>query len=1600
MKEAAAHIATPVLQRKTGPFFLRSVEEGKEENAFFKVQAKLAVGGKNDPAEREADAIADTVVSKQGIDVQTCAACEQEEQTASKDAVQEKPAAAEKNNPDEKENDAAADVVAGKKEDVVQEKCAESDSDKKVNPKKEDAADINPVQTKLSVGRKDDPYEQQADAAADSIVNRSTRDAASVEPADRNNPIQKKTLSFSPIPITPVQAKCAECEQEALQEKEERQEEPISRKAAFESADDPPEQSVQRMCRECEEGMRIFRTVIGQAAGGGSSKREAVIAMAKTMLGKIKAKQPGAGGQRVGADQLWEIFKLAAPGIWSEEAVKTSGQPLPSWCGIFAVWAHKKAGIDLGNWQMGRGVTAFGTLKQTTTPQPGDIGYIDQPYQHHCIVTKVNGDSIESIDGNSGLFSEVIENTRPLKAYSGFFTAFSGSSTGLQKKETGEIQEKGEANTASDEPVETALHASKGGGSALEEGVKQEMETGFEADFSQVRIHTGSAAVQMSNQLHAQAFTHGSDIYFNESKFDPGSSQGKHLLAHELTHTLQQGASMQKKPEPAIQKQDDENPNYSLLYNFRDELVPFFFKLSDAVIEKITNNTDADALIRQGLNKSMYFDDGTPVYETPAFLKTVKVTALIKSDIEAWPGINAPVMNNLQQLITARVKAVENTFILEKLTVFLRTSATTDPAFIDWNILLPLLKADVMNWQAESAVDASDFDQYEWALDLLADEVKGFDPVAGAVNPDAAEFNRLIYPFIIDNPDIFSEEVMGAHSEKFLALWLDRIAQIKYVPDNFSIDDFAVGDEINNAEKLREKLLQDFISREVPVLMVNYLLDQWTISGQAPDDWLKNLDVDAYKDALLDHLAATFIAKALTDPAYAGALRVAAIEKTKFDTIRLIYLLAAGRETYNKDLENLLGKTSKADLDEEEVYIVEGPSEYFDQATQVASATGKFLGAIQPDRSISEETFTFVNDIIKALNIPEKYVSLFQVGQFAVYIGNFQKTVQNEKSDVKKLLSDRIEVDYESIAKVVKDWVKYADEFIDKQWLPMLKAVAMDMLRANKEEIEWILDNYDQGNERYATDMYTGADELEKLADGLQAEDYEEIEYEGKIATKKDIPYLRDLIQFMRDEANARSSGKLGEEEKSKLQEAIDSYEQVMKDVESDEFDPLDYSHEVYEEARKRLGISEFEDFTTVGDVLNGRIAAAKNPFLAKVIVNWHWKETAERAFYNGLLLVGLGLLTVGSMLVPGVGGLILGVIDISVGIGMGVHGVVDAYEILRMAKLDTHGTIRGVSVEQAEEAVKHAWLGLVFNVVLTVGPIVLSKVLKVRGAGGVELGAETRSWENTLSKETRDALKANPALRKLYAEMDEGVRRLLTLCESPCIPLDYAPKPGEVDRIKSFMQKLKVPDNHPGLREYLHHPSRRENLTKAMDGIEDVKNMGELEARLDRAIAGNVKQAGASASKAGSLWKYTRPDGVVVTEYEIASHGYLTDNRGTTRFFQSHHGIQDAWAVEKGISGYARDDCPAILLRDSKLGTPHQIVTARQAARAGDRVSRTYALERDLLIQDMKAAGVPEGTANNLLGQSDSYFGKLYRNIEAAGDLNELDRIFGIWKP
>lgn len=91
----------------------------------------------------------------------------------------------------------------------------------------------------------------------------------------------------------------------------------------------------------------------------------------------------------------------------------------------------------------------------------------------------------------------------------------------------------------------SGLAAARSGGSPLPAGARGFFEPRFGRALGHVRIHHGASAGGLARDINARAFTHGLDIYFAPGQYDPASAEGRRLLAHELTHTFQQGGGQQ-----------------------------------------------------------------------------------------------------------------------------------------------------------------------------------------------------------------------------------------------------------------------------------------------------------------------------------------------------------------------------------------------------------------------------------------------------------------------------------------------------------------------------------------------------------------------------------------------------------------------------------------------------------------------------------------------------------------------------------------------------------------------------------------------------------------------------------------------------------------------------------------------------------------------------------------------------------------------------------------------------------------------------------------------------------------------------------------------
>ena len=135
----------------------------------------------------------------------------------------------------------------------------------------------------------------------------------------------------------------------------------------------------------------------------------------------------------------------------------------------------------------------------------------------------------------------------------------------IQRQETEEEEEEKEIiqpKRVTDEEakeipeIETYISRTRGSGNPLPPAHRAFMEKRFGVDFSNVRIHADSEAARMARALNAEAFTYGRDVYFGEGRYKPETTEGKKLLAHELTHVVQQGL-IKKKIRPKIFKKSN-----------------------------------------------------------------------------------------------------------------------------------------------------------------------------------------------------------------------------------------------------------------------------------------------------------------------------------------------------------------------------------------------------------------------------------------------------------------------------------------------------------------------------------------------------------------------------------------------------------------------------------------------------------------------------------------------------------------------------------------------------------------------------------------------------------------------------------------------------------------------------------------------------------------------------------------------------------------------------------------------------------------------------------------------------------------------------------
>ena len=130
-----------------------------------------------------------------------------------------------------------------------------------------------------------------------------------------------------------------------------------------------------------------------------------------------------------------------------------------------------------------------------------------------------------------------------------------------EEKEKLHIQRKVDTSATSDSSVSDNFVSSLGTGQPLDVSIRAYFEPRFGMDFSHVRIHTGQRSAESASSINALAYTLGTEVVFGAGQYQPGTMQGMRLLAHELTHVVQQSEghgetvrSIRRRSAPYIRK--------------------------------------------------------------------------------------------------------------------------------------------------------------------------------------------------------------------------------------------------------------------------------------------------------------------------------------------------------------------------------------------------------------------------------------------------------------------------------------------------------------------------------------------------------------------------------------------------------------------------------------------------------------------------------------------------------------------------------------------------------------------------------------------------------------------------------------------------------------------------------------------------------------------------------------------------------------------------------------------------------------------------------------------------------------------------------------
>ena len=860
--------------------------------------------------------------------------------------------------------------------------------------------------------------------------------------------------------------------------------------------------------------------------------------------------------------------------------------------------------------------------------------------------------------------------------------------------------------TAVSPEVRSAI-ASPDAGAPLSGSVRARIESHLNTDLSGVRVHSDTGAQRAAADLNAKAFTHENHVWLGSQQ----SAEDVSLMAHEATHVVQQAGGVQgmgvqllradsvglppvfvqRAPAKVVRDiRADGTDELQAWMLFRGEYLVIVLRPDAGTLARF----DADPALLDKLGTSLtnaLNPAGVPVPETRGFLIGPVVRTLVEEELPRWVDAPDSGLAGLARVLNERAAEFRKQAVRADLEAYLGVN----PGTIDWPSVLPGIRTDFYTKGKDSLRGQSLRDRADFVLLVLETEVATAPAVVGGVVPP--KLSDSVWDFAMSF-NVAKGTSPAAFSEKYLGEYVKLIATLEFVPAGFDLARYKPsGADLAAGE--RHKVLDAWVAANAVEATTKVVLDDWTASGLDFRIYASKLDLDAKKSRILDKLTDAFLKAASGDQELNRALlRMADAQATYAILTRLV---AAGRSAEKRNRE-LIAAIDAPDPDKHpELDDLAGdPRTIYEGEFYIAQAINNVLSHVQLGARVDFELVANSVAIAGKANISPHLGFLVFLLTIGAELAALLAMRDTQRAHAREDIAERVDLSWEAIKKIIDNRGKEAEKFLDGTWIPMLKKVAGEWVDANYKELKDAYDHFatwaPQSSGRYKLTAWF----IEDTANKLESGEIKSATLNGATVTADNVKELRTAVTVLREKAAQLDTPQGRHEKREEIKKAVDAYAKVKANIADGTYKPENYGEAVVVEAKKRLKIGLFE-YTSLWQQATRQVVVRDNPFQAYTIAMWRVENIVDKAVSD--LLTGFlrGGLLIGSLIVPGVGGLILATIDIGIGLHAAEKNIGESRRRLDLARLDTQLNIQGISVEDAEHALTMAWVSFVVELVL-----------------------------------------------------------------------------------------------------------------------------------------------------------------------------------------------------------------------------------------------------------------------------------------------------------